>query len=293
MIYRSEWFDRDGIPAPKTWDDIYNAAVHFTDQARGIYGLVYPANSSSGNVLFNTFLGTNGSGVWTEDGKNPDWINPKNVEAIKFIRKLRDAGALPPGLASYEVNEVVQLALQDSVAMAIITGGSAGAFFVDAEVENKWKVLDVPMGPSANGNQGYVTSIEGLHAYNQTDTPDETKKALKWWAENYFDLWKNKEAAVNGIPVRADWLNDQSYLSTMADPFMAPYIKASFSKTHTLIFPATNISGWLTQNSYDAERWWTALSQAALVDPRSPEEVLQEWQNRALQIMKDFGEASN
>jgi multiple sugar transport system substrate-binding protein len=290
MLYRADWFEAAGIEPPKTWDDIYNAAVRFTDKSQGIYGLAYPTSGSSGNVLWNIWWATNGGGIWTPDGKNLDWTNPKNEEAMVFLRKLRDAGVFPEGMASYESNEVVQLAAQGKAAMVALVGGNSGTQLGDAGLAGKFKVLPVFAGPSANGDEGYVAAINALMAYKQTKHPEQTKQAMKWWAENMYDLWTNKTASVNGIPVRNDWLADATYQSTITDPFMADVIKITLPKTHTLIYPATNISGWLTQNAFDGERWWTGLSQATLIDPRSPKELLQDWQTRAVKMFTDFAE---
>jgi multiple sugar transport system substrate-binding protein len=290
ILYRADWFEADGIAPPTTWEELYNAAVHFTDPARGRYGMAYPTTGSSGNVLFNIWWAMNGSGVWTEDGQNLDWTNPKNVETLRFIRRLRDAGVFPEGMASYESNEAVQITAQDSAAIVIIVGGNSGAQLADAGLAGKLKMLPIPSGPSANGKQGYVTALNALMAYQQTKHPAETKQALKWWAENMIDLWTNKTAAVNGIPVRNDWLASSAYQSSVTDPFMPDFINLCLPSTHTLIYPATNINGWLTQNAFDGERWWTALSQAILIDPRSPEALLQDSQDRAVQVFKDFAE---
>lgn len=290
ILYRRDWFEADGIKVPTTWDELYAAAVHFTNKAKGVYGFAYPTSGSSGNVLFNMWLAMNGGGIWTPDGKKPDWTNPKNLEALDFITKMKNAGVFPPGMASYESNDVVQLALQDKVAMIMNIMGSSGAQFRDAGVADKWAVMPVPAGPSANGNEGYVAAINAIMAYSQTKHPTETKQALKWWCEHMYNLWTNQKAAVSGMPVRKDWLNDPTFMNNAPDPFLPSYIKLALGKTHTLIYPAINISGWLTQNAYDGERWWTNLSQAVLTSGKSNKELLQEWQDKAIKEMKDLGE---
>ena len=292
MLYRADWFEADGIEPPTTWDEIMAAAEHFTDPANGKYGLAYPTSGSSGNVLFNIWFGMNGSGIWAEDGQSLDWTNEKNVEALDFIRELNKAGVFPEGLGAYESNEVVQLAVQDSVAMVIIVGGSSGVQIADAGFGDKFQYLDVPAGPSADGNNGYVTAINAIMAYSQTETPQETKDALKWWSENMIDLWTSKTAQVNGIPVRNDWLESEVYLDNIADPYMIECINRTINKgqMHTLIYPASNIVGWQTQNAFDGERWWTALSQAVLTadDGTSSLDLLQERQDDGNELLKEL-----
>lgn len=290
MVYRKDWFERDGIKVPTNWDELYAAAVHFTDKSKGIYGLAYPTSGSAGNVLFNLWFAMNGTGVWKEDGKTPDWTNPKNLETLNFITKLKNAGVFPEGMAEYESNEVVQLALQDKVAMCMLIMGSSAGQFKTAGVADKWAIMPVPSGPSANGNQGYVAAINAIMAYSQADHPEETKQAMKWWCENMFDLWTNNVAAVSGIPVREDWLKDPKFINNTADPYVQSFVDLCLDKTHSLIYPAKNIVGWLTQNSMDGERWWTNLSQAILAGEKSNEALLQECQEKTIKYLKDFDE---
>ncbi len=290
IIYRTDWFKADGIKPPTNWDELYAAAVHFTSKDKGRFGLAYPTSGSAGNVLFNLWFAMNATGVWTADGKMVDWNNKKNLETLNFITKMKKAGVFPEGMASYESNEVVQLALQDKVAMVMLVMGSSGALFRDAGVQDKWAMLPVPSGPSANGNQGYVAAINAIMAYQQSKHPAETKQALKWWSEHMFNLWSNPKAAVSGMPVRSDWLRDPKFFSNTADPFLPPFVNMCLEKTHTLIYPATNIVGWLTQNAFDGERWWTNLSQAVLLGDKSNEAILQGLQDKALKVFKDQGE---
>jgi len=210
----------------------------------------------------------------------PDWTNPKNLESLNFISKLKNAGVFPEGMGAYETNEVIQLATQDKVAMVLLILGN-GAMLDQAGVADKWALMEVPAGPSANGNQGCVAAINAIMAYSQTKHPDETKQALKWWCENMINLWKDKVAAVSGIPVRNDWLQDPDYLNNMADPMGPDFINKCMATTHTLIYPATNITHWLTQNASDGEKWWVNLSQAVLLGEESNENLLKQMQEKA------------
>ncbi|MFA9380712.1 MAG: ABC transporter substrate-binding protein [Acetanaerobacterium sp.] len=291
VLYRKDWFEDAGIKAPETWDDLYEAAKHFTDPENGVYGLAYPCEGSDGNVLFMLWFAMNGSGVWTQDGQNVDWTNPKNVEAVNFIRKLSNEGIMPEGMSAYTNTEVIQLASQDKAAMVLGMGGNFGTQLAANGGEEKWALLPAPAGPSADGDNGYVVAINALMAYSQSANPEATKTALKWWCENQIDMFKNPDAAMGGLPARNDWLEDPEYMSMLSDPFTREVIKTGLiDTTHTLVYPAANINGWLTQNAFDAERWWSALSQAILITNDPAEELLQKRQDDSTKLMEDFGE---
>lgn len=292
LLYRKDWFEEAGIEAPKTWDDLYTAAKHFTDPAKGVYGMAYPCEGADGNVLFMLWFAMNGSGVWSQDGQSADWNNPQNIEAVEFIRKLNNEGLMPEGMSSYTNTEVIQLASQDKVAMVLGMGGNFGTQVAANGGDEKWALLSPPAGPSADGDNGCVAAINAVMAYSQSDNPEATKAALKWWCENQIALWKNPDAAVGGLPARTDWLQDAEYQSMLSDPFTREVIRTGLvDSAHTLIYPATNINGWLTQNAFDAERWWSALSQAILISNYPAEQLLQERQDAAVKLLEDFGEA--
>lgn len=290
ILYRKDWFDAAGIAAPKTWDELYAAAKKFTDKSKGTYGLAYPCEGSDGNVLFMLWFAMNGSGVWSADGKAPDWTNPKNVEAVNFIKKLNSEGLMPEGMSAYTNTEVIQLATQDKVAMVLGMGGNFGTQVGANGGDSKWALLPIPSGPSANGNTGYSAAINALMAYSQSKNPDATKAAMKWWAENQIAVWGNKDAGMGGLPARQDWLNDPSFKGNLSDPFTRAFIDNNYiTQVKTLVYPAPNITSWLTQNSFDAERWWSALSQAILTTNDSAEQLLQKRQDDATKLMADFG----
>jgi multiple sugar transport system substrate-binding protein len=287
-LYRTDWFEEAGMSAPTTWEELYEAAVHFTDPAAGTFGLTYPTALSGGNVLFFSWFASNGGGVWTNDGSEPDWAKPENVEVVEFIRRLNDAGVFPPGMSAYDAPEMIQAAVADTSAMLIITAGGAGIDIARSHGD-VFSFFPAPAGPSANGRSGSVMSMNGYMAYSNTDHPLETMEALRWWADNWYILVFNPDLAVSSIPPRSDWRQDERYLTTMGDPFLRQWVVAGeMASVHTLVSPAPNISCWLTQNAFDAERWWTRLSQAVLTTDTPAAELLGEFQQQGMDVFRDF-----
>jgi multiple sugar transport system substrate-binding protein len=290
FIYRKDWFDAAGIPAPKTWDDLYNAAKHFTDPSKGVFGLVYPCAAVDGNVLFYSWFASNGTGIWKKDGSTVDWATPANIEVVDFIRKLNKEGLVPGGMSSYTNADIVRLASQDKVAMAIIPSGASGGQIANATGGyGKWALLPTPAGPSANGNNGNISAMNAYMAYKQTKHPEETLQALQWWADNFLPLLSNKDIGIGDVPPRMDWQADSNYLDNMADPFMRELLKGGYLKqNHLLIYPAGNISNWLVMNAINGESWGTKLSQAILTSDTPARELLMERQRESEKLFEDF-----
>ncbi|MCL2250240.1 MAG: extracellular solute-binding protein [Oscillospiraceae bacterium] len=289
MIYRADWFEEAGIPTPQTWEDIYNAAVYFTDPDAGVYGLVFPSEGADGNVLFFTWFGMNGTGIWSADGTSPDWVNPANVEIVEFIRRLNDAGVLPSGMSAYNNSDVIRMATTDSAAMAIISSGGTGSAISATHYGQFMLLPTMPAGPSANGRNAGIASMNAYMAYSQTDHPLETMQALGWWARNFFYLRTDPEIGVGGALPRSDWNTDPRLLDGTGDLFLRDYMAAGrMPETHTLVFPAASIDCWLTQNVIDSERWWMRLSQEILTTNTPALELLQQFQIEAEELVASF-----
>ena len=173
--------------------------------------------------------------------------------------------------------------------MVLGMGGNFGTQVGANGGDSKWALLPLPAGPSAGGNNAYVAAINALMAYSQAKNPEATKAAMKWWCENQITMWGSKDAGMGGLPARQDWLADPSFTGRLSDPFTKSFIENNYIKqVHTLVYPAANINSWLTQNAFDAERWWSALSQGILTTKDSAEALLQKRQDDATKLIKDF-----
>ena len=288
MLYRQDWFEEAGIAMPTTWEEMFEAAVHFTDPANHVYGFASPAALAGGNVLFYTWLTSNGGGVWTNDGLAPYWTRPENVEVVEFLRRMRDAGVFPPGMSSYDSAEAIQAAIGDNAAMVLVTAGHAGSEIARTHY-GRFALMPVPAGPSANGRQGSTISMNAFMAYTQTAHPQETMDALAWWATTFYRLTFMPELGIGSVPPRSDWQQDPRYLEGMGDLYLRDFILGGhMERVHTLVSPAPNVVCWLTQNAFDSERWFTRLYQAILTTDTPALQLLEEFQAEAEAVLADF-----
>ena len=290
FLYRKDWFDAAGIPAPQTWDDMYQAAQHFTDPANGVFGLVYPAEGGDGNVLFYSWFASNNGGIWTADGSTTNWVSPENIETVEFIRKMRDEGLMPEGMSAYTNAEVIPLLSQDKAAMAIITSGNAAKQVADTnDGYGKWALLPAPAGPSANGTNGSIAAMNAYMAYSATNHPEETLAALQWWNENFITLMSDPGLGVGSVPPRIDWQTSSSYVDSVSDPFLRDMlVSGEILNSRLLISPAKNVSNWLVMSAINGEQWGRRLSQAILTTNTPAESLLGEYQTESEALMREL-----
>ena len=286
IFYRKDYFEDKGLEVPKTWDELHTAIKALSDPANGKYGMAYPAADAAANVSFMSWLVSNGSGVWSEDGKTPDWTNEKNVKVLEFISTLRDEGCFPEGMASYEQADAQKMFLQGNSAM-MVDGIGFGLQIQEQgdDFAEKVGIMPFPQGPDSD-QPGMSAALNAYMVYSSTEYPEEAKAFIKWWSENNLSLWTGP-AGVNASPARISFLEDESYLNNEANPFLYDMVEMWVPAMQSTMYPAASAN--VAQATVDGERWWRDVSQAILMGEKSPEEILQDKQNAAEQLLKDLG----
>lgn len=286
IIYRTDLFEEAGLAIPTNWEELKACAIALTDADNGKYGLVFPASDSSANVIFFTWLVSNGGGVWNEDGTEPDWVKPQNIETLDYITELRDAGVFPEGMAGYTNADAQKLFLQGDAAMIIDSVGFGTQIAaVSDDFAANVALMSMPVGPSASEPM-LATAMNAYMVYSQTKHPEEAKAFIKWWSENNLEIWTGP-AACGSPPARLSFLNDTSFTDNPANPFVSQMVETWIPEMQNTMYPAKAAN--LAQNTFDAERWWRDLAQAALIGEKTSQQILEEKQQAANDLMMDLG----
>lgn len=285
IIYRKDLFEKKGLKIPTTYDELFTAAKALTDPSAGTYGMVAPSSDSSANICFFTWFTGNGGGVWQEDGKTPDWTNKKNLEALDFIAKMRDAKVFPAGMASYTEADAQKMFLQGKAAMIVDSVGFGVQIAANKDLAANVALMPMPKGPSAT-EPAMASALNAYMVYKQTKHPEEAKAFVKWWSENNLALWTGA-AKCGSPPARLSFLNDPSYINMQDNPYIKDFVKNWIPEMKSTMYPAKSAN--LPQNTFDAERWWTSVGQAVLVGQKTNQAILDEMQKKADDLIKDLG----
>lgn len=98
FFYRKDWFDKLGLPEPKTIDEFYNMLYAFTnndpdgDGKKDTYGMVLTKYPGSFNIISTWFGAPNG---WGDDGSGklvPACLTKEYFDTVKFFRKIHSEG---------------------------------------------------------------------------------------------------------------------------------------------------------------------------------------------------------
>lgn len=125
LEYRKDLFDKKGLKAPRTWDDLLAAAKALTEDLDGDgridrYGISLPLKREySVGVFFMSFLWSNGGHVLDKKG-NVVFNSPEAIQTLKFLKELYKYA--PPGVTDYSWLQLVETYSQDKVAMTMYSG---------------------------------------------------------------------------------------------------------------------------------------------------------------------------
>lgn len=117
LFWRKDKFDAAGLPAPKTWDDIINAAKVLHKPEKGEYGIAIAGkNDWTVRQNFELVLYSNGGHLLTKDGKAA-FDNDVGRKAIDIYTELFKY--TPPGSLNAAYAEVNRSFATGTAAMAI------------------------------------------------------------------------------------------------------------------------------------------------------------------------------
>jgi ABC-type glycerol-3-phosphate transport system substrate-binding protein len=141
---RKDLFERAGLPLPKTYAEVLNAAQVLTHD--GMYGIALPAGQNIATVnYFSTFLWQNGADYFSCDGQVV-FGQPQALEAVRRWSELTRYA--PPGFTTWGYGEQIDAFLNGRVAMAMYAG-RLGVQLESAhpELAGKVTVIFPPWGP--------------------------------------------------------------------------------------------------------------------------------------------------
>lgn len=159
LFYRT-----DEVPqAPTTWEDVYK-------EAGGKNGLVYQGERYEGlTVNFLELLYSAGGAVLSDDGETVEIDSPETREALEFMAKGVDDGAVPKAVTTYE-EESSRRAFEAGNATFMRNWPYAYALGKESNIANDFAVTKFP-GFAGNEGAGVVGGYNlGISAY--TDNPD-------------------------------------------------------------------------------------------------------------------------
>jgi len=262
LIYRGDWFEKEGIKVPETWDDFLKAAQKLTKDNNGDgtadqwgFGMIGTRNSS-GAARFIPFLRTFGVEEIKKD-TNGKWVTeldkPQAKEAFQFFADLHNKyGVVPPGTLENGFPEVATLMANNKIAMTI-SGPNAIGTITSQNPDLKGKLYSAPLPKKERHSATF-----GLFGYSIAESSKhkkETADFLKFLVTKENSLKFN---AISGrLPTRMEVGKDQQ----LSNPDFAGFVKAV-----EYAFPTPDFDAYSQFNDIVTEAYQLLISKSATTD---------------------------
>ncbi|KHO62708.1 ABC-type sugar transport system, periplasmic component [Thermoanaerobacter sp. YS13] len=274
LYVRSDWFKEAGIPLPKTWNEVFEAAKKLTDPAKNRYGFAYRgARLGFEQIMDYVFTALHGQ-LYDKDG-NCLISTPPAVEAFIRYTDLYKKGYSPKDSINWGYREMVQA----------FTSGLVGIMNQTSEVievckknmkEGTWEVIPFP---KADDGKIYSSALAFGYAISANSShPDEAWKFIEFLSSPDINL---KYAKGNGfLPIVKQGISDpyftegpmKGYYDTLNSPDLVALPDWGY-------FPQL---GEFTESIMDAE------VQKYLLGQQSAEETLKKLADYLTKYQKEY-----
>ncbi|MFZ5824229.1 MAG: ABC transporter substrate-binding protein [Bacillota bacterium] len=148
MYYNKELLEKAGYKeAPKTWDELVDAAKKITNPAEGVWGIKIPSDGYP-YWLTQGFAIQSGKNLMSADGKEVYFNSPENIQGLTFWRDLAYTHkVMPEGVIAWTAAPTDFIS--GKVGMIYHSSGSLANITKNAKF--KFGVAFLPAGPKGHG----------------------------------------------------------------------------------------------------------------------------------------------
>jgi multiple sugar transport system substrate-binding protein len=206
LWYRKDLLAKAGIPVPKTWDELLNAAKQLTKN--GVYGMLITSSKSYVTAqAFYSFMLSNGADIVDrQTGKTVIFDSPATVEAMKFYKEL--AKYSPPGASGYDRPQAQAAMTTGRIAMFVYGSWLGGPLYLAGpNVFETFAVAPVPTNKGKGAFMGNLDLVVFKNAKHKTEAKEFIKYLLK--DENYSRYCLSDPSSYG--PVTASVQNSENY----------------------------------------------------------------------------------
>ena len=240
LYYRKDLFEKAGLKAPETWDDVFAAAQKLNNPPdMNAFGLAFSRASDDMDYWWYAWLGANGADgntkLWDENGKSR-FNTPEGIAATQFLVDLAQKyKAVNPDFVTASRDADLQPLFYNSKLAMLETGS-----WYPTLLKNNAPDLQVGIAaiPVAKAGMKHVTAFwpDAVMMFKQSKHPKEAAKFLEWMYSKENRLLFAKQRGV--IPERIDVGTDPAYAVGDTEKFFVEQLQTARNAYETP-FPAT------------------------------------------------------
>jgi multiple sugar transport system substrate-binding protein len=240
LYYRKDLFEKAGLKAPETWDDVLAAAQKLNDPPNSnAFGLAFSRASDDMDYWWYAWLGANGADgntkLWDENGKSR-FNTPEGIAATQFLVDLAQKyKAVNPDYITASRDADLQTLFYNSKLAMLETGSWYPTLLKNNAPDLQVGIAPIPV---AKAGMKHVTAFwpDAVMMFKQTKHPKEAAKFLEWIYSKDNRLLFAKQRGV--IPERIDVGTDPAYAVSDTEKFFVEQLKTAKNAYETP-FPAT------------------------------------------------------
>lgn len=190
LFYRQDIMDRLELDVPSTWDDVIGMLPELQRFGMNFYSMLSSNNAFKAFVQTMPFIRQFGGRIFSDDGLQAAYDDPKTIEALTLMTDLFTTYSLPLEVGSF-YNEFRYGRLPIGV-------GDFGMYIsllhAAPEIAGLWNIAPLP-GIIQDGevNRSFDGSSTSAMMFQQTKKPNEAWSFMKWWtsASTQLDYAEN------------------------------------------------------------------------------------------------------
>jgi multiple sugar transport system substrate-binding protein len=226
LIYRGDWFEKEGLKAPRTWDEFIAAAQKLTKDTDNDgkldqwgFGMIGTRNGSGATRFFPVMRSFGAAEIREENGK---WVSDVGTDEAKAAFQLygdlvNKYKVVPPGVTETGFPEAASLMATNKIAM-MFTGPNALGTIYAQNPDLKGKIYSTPIPK----DKQHVSTF-GVIGYGISETSEHKKEVADW-----LKFLVNKENSLkwNELSGRLPTRKDVGDMQQLSSPEMAGFSEA-------------------------------------------------------------------
>ena len=236
LFVNNTLFEQAGVAeAPKTWDELLDAATNVSALGGGIAGYGMPLGSEEAQAEAAVWLCGGGGTFGDESETTID--DPSNLPGAEQIKKMIDAGATQADPGATDRSPLMDIFVQGKIGMQVGLPPTVGQI-ADGNPDLDYSIVPIP---TKDGSALTLGVMDQLMAFSNDGDKQEaiTKFFDYYYSADVYVPWVQAEGFLPVTKSGADALSDEETLA----PFLAVLPDAQF-------YPSTNPQWQATDGAF-------------------------------------------
>lgn len=236
LFVNNTLFEQAGVAeAPKTWDELLDAATKVSALGGGIAGYGMPLGSEEAQAEAAVWLWGGGGTFGDESETTID--DPSNLPGAEQIKKMIDAGATQADPGATDRSPLMDIFVQGKIGMQVGLPPTVGQI-ADGNPDLDYSIVPIP---TKDGSALTLGVMDQLMAFSNDGDKQEaiTKFFDYYYSADVYVPWVQAEGFLPVTKSGADALSDEETLA----PFLAVLPDAQF-------YPSTNPQWQATDGAF-------------------------------------------